>query len=150
MTAPESTNNREMAQVRPALPFALVLGTFAGVVVLVYLLAYLALRFFGFDYGSAIFDVAPLFGALMASWQCAKSYRFTLTNVDYWILIVGCLVIETGISALVISQFNPRVLAMYLTILPMRLGLHLLALMYLYSDKRMARQIAPLASGRKK
>ena len=139
-----------MAQVRPALRFELVLGTFAGVVVLVYVLAYLALMLFGFDYGSALFDVAPLFGALMASWQCAKSYRFTLTTMDYWILIVGCLVIETGISALVISQFNPRILAMYLTLLPMRLGLHVLALMYLYSDKRMARQIASLASGKKK
>ena len=139
-----------MAQARPVLRFEVVLGTFTGVVVLTYVLAHLALKLFGFDYGSAIFDVAPLFGALMASWMCAKSYRFTLTNVDYWILIVGCLVIETGISALVISQFNPRILAMHLTMLPMRLGLHLLVLMYLYSDKRMTRQIASLASGRKK
>lgn len=139
-----------MEQARPALRFELVVGTFAGVVILVYVLAYLALMLFRFDYGSAIFDVAPLFGALMASWQCAKSYRFTLTKMDYWIVIVACLIIETGISALVISQFNPRILSVYVTILPVRLGLHLLVLMYLYSDKRMTRQIASLASGRKK
>jgi len=150
MTTPKSTNHPEATQARPALRFELVLGTFAGVVVLVYVLAYLALKLLGFDYGSAIFDVAPLFGGLMASWKCAKSYRFTLTNTDYWILIVGCLIIETGISILVIYEFNSRVLEMHLTMLPIRLGLHLPVLMYLYSDKRITKQIASLVPVHKK
>ena len=121
--------------------FGVSFGLFGGVLLLAYGAAYLAFKVFGFDSGTAIYDVGPVLGALTVRWKLAQSYRAVVDKTDYWVLVMGCLLIETGIAMFLISQLNPRVFGMYLSVLPVRLVLHPLIFMYWYSDKSIS-QIA--------
>jgi hypothetical protein len=119
-------------------PFFLIL-LFSVVLFGTFLIGFLAYRYLQFNYGSAIHEIAAIFGALAVCVFRGKSALGLFNSNEYWSLIFICLLVEVLITLGLLILIKSLGLGMYLQTLFFRVPMHALMFMFLFSDKRLAK-----------